>query len=176
VITALNYLEERGHLKLQVAGVRQGYRRAKAVEDLTAIIEKINGRFADREARDAARIQQILKFVVCEGCRTGELLRYFGEERKNGDGKCGHCDRCEGQPVGRLPVTHRHALAEREEKVVERLRGERHKALAEPRQVARFLCGLTSPKASRERLSRHPMFGAWAGRPFCEVLEFVEQH
>jgi ATP-dependent DNA helicase RecQ len=172
VIAALNFLEEQGHLMLQVAGVRQGYRRKRVPEDLAAVIDKINKRFADREERDAARIQEILKFAVCEGCRTSELLKYFGEAR---DGKCAHCDRCEGTPPGRLPVTHRHALNERDEAALRKLRGENHKSLRSPRQITRFLCGLSSPQASRERLGKHPLFGAWGQRPFREVLEFVEQ-
>ena len=171
IVTALNFLEERGHLKLQVGGVRQGYRLKRGVPELGPIIEKINARFIDREARDVGRIQEIVKFCLCPGCRVKYLLDYFGETR---DANCGHCDRCEGQPPGRLPVTHRPALGDRDAATLRRLRGEGHKSLTSPRQFTRFLCGITSPKTSRERLGKHPMFGAWAGRPFTEVLEFVE--
>src|SRR5207302_1947694 len=119
--------------KLQVAGVRQGYRRLRETADAGPIVEKINARFAEREERDVVRIQGILKFAVCEGCRVEYLLNYFGESR---GGKCGHCDRCEGQPPGRLPVTHRHALGEPDATMLERLRGEGHRALGGPRQLA----------------------------------------
>jgi ATP-dependent DNA helicase RecQ len=43
-------------------------------------------------------------------------------------------------------------------------------ALGEPRQLARFLCGLTSPATTRARLSRHPLFGVAAERRFADVM------
>ena len=173
VITALNFLEEQGHLKLQVGGIRQGYRLKRGVPDLAPVIEKINARFIDRENRDVARLKELITFATCDGCRTKYLLTYFGESK---DSNCGHCDRCEGQPPGRLPITHRHALGERDAATLERLRCERHHSLQAPRQITRFLCGLSSPQTVRERLTKHRLFGEWSGRPFRDVLEFVEQH
>ena len=55
------------------------------------------------------------------------------------------------------------------------LRAERHESLASPRQLARFLCGLPSPQASRERLARHKWFGAARGRAVPDVLAFAEK-
>ena len=43
-------------------------------------------------------------------------------------------------------------------------------ALGEPRQQARFLCGLGSPATTSARLSRHPLFGALQVYPFGGVL------
>jgi ATP-dependent DNA helicase RecQ len=62
-------------------------------------------------------------------------------------------------------------------KLVERIHElvtEGHEALAAPRQLARFLCGLASPATSRTRpaLTRHRLFGALADTPFAEVLAF----
>jgi ATP-dependent DNA helicase RecQ len=175
IVAALSFLEQQGLLKLEAGGIRQGYRRAREVGDPGGVIEKINARFADREARDVARIQEILKFADCPTCRTHHLLRYFGESRNRDNGKCGHCDRCGGEPPAKLPVTHRHALNDYDARTLEKLRGQNYRALEQPRQIARFLCGLSSPKASREKLSRHPLFGTCGARPFREVLEFVEQ-
>jgi ATP-dependent DNA helicase RecQ len=55
------------------------------------------------------------------------------------------------------------------------LRAEHPSALAHPRQLARFLCGLSSPALSKERLSSHPSFGAWEDRHFSEVLAWCEE-
>jgi len=54
------------------------------------------------------------------------------------------------------------------------LRAERHEALASARQVARFLCGINSPSATRARLSKHKLFGLLSDLPFKQVLTFVE--
>ena len=49
-------------------------------------------------------------------------------------------------------------------------------ALATPRSVARFLCGLSSPQLGRARLGKEPLFGALAETPFSTVLTWTEQH
>ena len=54
------------------------------------------------------------------------------------------------------------------------LRAEGHAALASPRQVARFLCGIHSPSVSRARLASHKMFGLLSDVPFQQVLTWVE--
>jgi ATP-dependent DNA helicase RecQ len=46
-------------------------------------------------------------------------------------------------------------------------------ALGDARQLARFLCGLTSPATARARLSRHALFGALAEWRFAQVLAFA---
>ncbi len=43
-------------------------------------------------------------------------------------------------------------------------------ALRHPRQLARFLCGLSSPALQRDRLNRHDDYGLLAEVPFQEVL------
>jgi ATP-dependent DNA helicase RecQ len=56
------------------------------------------------------------------------------------------------------------------------MREENHRALASPRQLARFLCGITSPRASRGKLTRHPAFGSQMATPFSEVLAACESN
>jgi ATP-dependent DNA helicase RecQ len=51
---------------------------------------------------------------------------------------------------------------------------EDRQSLRTPRQLARFLCGLTSPATSRERLGRHAAFGLLASVPFAAVLTRAE--
>ncbi len=72
-----------------------------------------------------------------------------------------------------LPPPSYPALGDAEAEQVRRLRAEDHEALAAPRQLARFLCGISSPAATRAKLRSHAMFGAFERVPFNEVLEFV---
>ena len=53
------------------------------------------------------------------------------------------------------------------------LRRAHPEALATPRRVARFLCGLSSPLLTTSKLSKHPLFGALAEAPFREVMAAV---
>ena len=43
----------------------------------------------------------------------------------------------------------------------------------DPRTLARFLCGLTSPRLTQNRLGRHDLFGALQQVPFPEVLAWA---
>jgi ATP-dependent DNA helicase RecQ len=47
-------------------------------------------------------------------------------------------------------------------------------ALGEPRQQARFLCGLSSPALTRARLTRNPLYGALEEYRFAQVLAWCE--
>ena len=171
VVAALNYLEEQGDLVLQVAGVRQGYRLVRAGVDIAAVADGLSARFAERERRDVERLRTIVDFVEEGGCRTRRLLAYFGETLP---ADCGHCDVCEGDASATpLPRSATRPLGDREAAMIRDLKAAGKRALASPRQLARFLCGLTSPLASRERLGGHPMFGALAGVPFQDVLAFA---
>ena len=55
------------------------------------------------------------------------------------------------------------------------IRNEYRDALGDPRQIARFLCGLTSPALTQARLSRHPRFGALEAHRFADVLAWCER-
>ena len=172
VVGALCDLEQRGDLELRVTGIRQGYRLVRAPEDPDALVTTLADRFLAAEQRDLERIRRVLDLTSREGCVVRELLAYFGEELP---GDCGHCDRCLGdQAPAVAPVPERLPDAGADE-MVEKLRGEAHAALARPRQMARFLCGLSSPATSYSRppLIRHPSFGGLRGVPFARVLTLV---
>jgi hypothetical protein len=55
------------------------------------------------------------------------------------------------------------------------LRGGHPDALGSPRQLARFLAGITSTATSRAKLTRDPHFGSLAERRFAEVLAWCER-
>jgi ATP-dependent DNA helicase RecQ len=173
LVSAINFLEEQGAIKLQVAGVRQGYRRVSNDVDLAALTQTMVDRFANRERRDMERMKLVLALANLDGCRTRFLLNYFGEDLGR---VCGHCDFCEGVHRTKLPPAPPVQMGEAESNMLNELRAEGFAALKSVRQVARFLCGITSPAATREKLGRHPMFGALSHVPFREVMAFAEQN
>ena len=69
---------------------------------------------------------------------------------------CGHCGWCQGERVGDLPAAPARPLGEVEDKLLQSLRAKRHEALASPRQLARYLCGLTSPATTKAKLTKEP--------------------
>jgi ATP-dependent DNA helicase RecQ len=171
VIAALNFLEEQGDLKLEVAGARQGYRRLKQDIDIKSLAQSLVTRFANRESRDIARLKTVLDFAANQSCRTRHLLEYFGETLSTSDAaRCGHCDICLNESQGTLPKSHPRPITDRERQALTELKSHPHPALVTPRQLARFLCGLTSPATTRAKLKSHPDFGLLADIPFPQVL------
>jgi ATP-dependent DNA helicase RecQ len=169
VVKALGYLEEKGDIELQVAGVRQGYRVVRVPEDLAAVERDLRQRFAAREASDIGRVAAVAALLNGEGCLVRRLLAYFGEELGR---DCGHCGPCEGEPAVRLEREAADFALPKAE--LEDLRRAQPRALAGARQIARFLCGISSPALTTARLTRHPLFGAAAKAPFARVVEAVK--
>jgi ATP-dependent DNA helicase RecQ len=171
LIRALNHLEEEGDLQLQVSGVRQGYRRLEGHHDVEAILQRQVERFQLRESRDLARLEQMQQLTHAQDCTNAALLAYFGEKMSE---PCGNCATCQGQPPTPL-VRESVPLTEEGIAIIERVRAQRNPNLAHPRQLTRFLCGLTSPATTRAKLTRHADYGSLARVPFLEVLQAAER-
>ncbi len=173
IVTALGYFEERGDLILQTAGPKQGYRLLQPDVDRGELTRSLAARFADREARDIARVERMFAFGTEPGCLTARLVEHFGEALPP-PGRCGHCGPCLGEgPAQTLAPAEPRRFGPAERAMVAALRAENHPALATPRQAARFWCGLASPATTRAKLTRDPRYGAWGDVPFAAVLRRV---
>ncbi len=177
IIRALEVLEERGYAQLEASDVRHRFTRSAPTVELEPLVAELCTRFQRREANEVQRIADVLRLVNTAGCLTNALVAHFGETR---EAPCGHCSRCrapagtaEARPSAPLQreTTPAPALAPHTLRAL----AEAHpQALAEPRQLARFLCGLTSPAASRARLSRHELFGVLAEQRFAQVMALAQ--
>jgi len=168
IVRALDYLAEQQRLEVKVEGVRNRFRRLRSPSNLDAVAQALHTRTLDREARELARLHQVLELATHDGCQVARLCAHFGEVLPT---PCGHCTWClsDHRPLclpSRPPVTLDEAIWHQ----AIRLRREQPEPLADPRALARFLCGLTSPKLTRQRLTAHRLFGALAHVPFTTVL------
>ncbi|MGC4120639.1 MAG: RecQ family ATP-dependent DNA helicase [Myxococcales bacterium] len=173
VVRALEYVAEQGWIELKASEVRQRYTRLRESEDAQALTAELMKRFVTREAQEMLRLQQVLALVTHEGCQVHELVRHFGEERP---GMCGHCSWCQTRQARSLPSSRTPAPlpAGLDVRKLQELRAKHPKALGEPRQVARFLCALSSPALSAAKLGKHELFGAFEERRFADVLAWCE--
>ena len=172
LVKAFGFLEERGDLEVKPSGLRQAYRRLRRPdgEELAALHTELAARFETRERNDLARLRQVVEVAEGEGCLTRRLVGYFGESLP---GDCGHCAWCAGEPAAPLaPSAVRSSPAMIRDRLTEigELAADHPRALASPRQRARFACGLNSPRTTRARLTRHRLFGCLTGVPFGDVL------
>ena len=171
IIAALNYLEEQGDLIVQATGVRGGYRRLRQPADRQSLVATLADRFLQREAHDIERVHSVVALAEHPGCLTQHLLEYFGEER----GECGHCSRCDGEPAKPLARSSAQSRGQLDHQTIRKLRAERHEALRSPRQLARFLCGVSSPASTRAKLRNRPEFGQWSSFRFVDVLALTKR-
>jgi ATP-dependent DNA helicase RecQ len=171
IVAALQGMERAGDITLGVSGVRHGYRIKKAPEDLKELTAGLVARFTNREQADLDRLRQVLGLSAHRGCLTAYLTKHFGEILKE---PCGHCDRCRGVPAKVIKRSKTRRATDEEIAMVRELTLEKHAALATARQLARFLCGMASPAATRARLTRHAAFGLLSDLPFAEVLAIAE--
>ncbi len=171
VVAALNGLQVAGDVILSVWGVRHGYKLKKDPGDLKSLTSQLVGKFQAREAADLARLAQVLNLSAHRGCLTAYLTKYFGEKL---DIPCGHCDRCRGVVAKTIKRPKFRKATDEEIAAVRILADEKHAALNTPRQLAKFLCGMASPAATRARLTRNAAFGLLADLPFAEVLAIAE--
>ena len=173
VIAALDYLEQQGDLVLKVSGARLGFRKPAHTQlDIAGLKERLVERFGQRERSDLDRLGLVVNLINHAGCKTGFLLRYFGEER----GDCGHCSFClQGQNTLISSREKDEVIAEQQGlvEVLQRLCEEYPQALASPRQITRLLCGLSSPGLTRNKLSKHELFGKLEEYPFAAVMNWV---
>ncbi len=167
IVAVLGELELAGDIILKVSGVRQGYRLKTDPGDLRALAGRMSALFGEREQADLQRLGQVLGLSSQRGCLTGYLTKHFGEALEK---PCGHCDRCRGVPAKTIKRPKSRPVTDEELGQVNRLVEERHAPLASERQLARFLCGMSSPAGTRARLNRHDAFGILADVPFAEVL------
>ncbi len=177
IVKALTWLEETGAITQKPAGLRHGFRLSEnaAQRDPAAVAAHQAELFAQRETRDSQRLAQILDFASATGCITRRLLGYFGEALA--EEKCGHCHFCRtGDPaaVVTLPSTPISSFTEDDLEEIRVLIFEEISSLSTPRQLTRFLCGLTSPATARAKLTKRPEFGRYAAAPFRIVLGQIE--
>jgi ATP-dependent DNA helicase RecQ len=173
VIRAVDYLGEQGWAEVQASDQRLRFTRTATHVDAEALVTELLERFARREAQEVARVHDVVTLARRDGCITAGLLAHFGEAREE---PCGHCSWCEARhpavfpaPPPPEPVESRVDLA-----AFRALVAGQPEVLGDPRQQARFLCGLSSPAVGRARLGRNPLFGVLEDHAFAEVLAWCE--
>jgi ATP-dependent DNA helicase RecQ len=179
VVKAFDYLAERGMIELKPSGLMHRYRRLKQPDDATAVIDDLCDRMKRREKRDLERLGDVIDQAAATGCQVSRLGAYFGEPLEH---DCGHCSRClAGTPglagsqvandVSRPQPEMENALWEK----ADGIRNQNRDALGSPSRLARFLCGIGSPKLTRAKLTKNPLFGAFEGVSYRAVLERADQ-
>ena len=175
IITALDWLAEQQMLEVKVAGVRQNYRILRQPESTESLSQELFQRFQQRELAEINRLQQVLELVAMQDCQTNALAAHFGELRQSA---CGHCSSCNNDKR-QIDANWASRLSEHVNSdfwgKVEQLAKEKADIFSNPNQLTRFLCGISSPLLSRNKLTKHELFSSTVNSPFADVLQKVKQ-
>ena len=99
---------------------------------------------------------------------------------------CGQCSRCRGdRPPDKLPATGTPDPSSEDLTIIQGLIHQKHPGLRTPRQLARFLCGMTSPATSyywylpegarkKERITSHNAYALLETHSFQDVLSLCK--
>lgn len=173
VIRALDWLAEKHMLELKVSGVRHRYRQIKTPENCEHLAEQLFQRMHKRETAEINRLHQVVELIDAECCQTAALAKHFSEILEQ---SCGHCSWCLHGKV-QLPERTRYDIPNELQVEINALLSEPDTSalLRNPRPLARFLCGISSPAMSRAKLGKYPMFGSLNNVSFQRVLTWTEQ-
>lgn len=171
IIKALDYLGDQGLLEVQAGGVRNRYRQLRAPDDAQGLSDELTAYNEKREAAEIARLQQVLDLFARDGCRAQALAAHFGEQLAD---TCGVCSGCTDGGAT-IPERQARSVPDGLDERIQPVTDDAGEALSTPRAVARFLCGLTSPKMTRARLTRNSLFGELGDVPFPAVLAWAQE-
>ncbi|MGH8558883.1 MAG: RecQ family ATP-dependent DNA helicase [Methylococcales bacterium] len=174
IVRAFDWLETNNMLEVDVSGVRHRYHCLKKPDDLEALAIQLYERMQKRETAEIQRLQQVVDLINSSTCQTKVLASHFSEHR---DHNCGHCSCCMNGPVLLAERPRRETPSNFGENVRALLddRSESAASLLKPRALARFLCGIASPRISRAKLRGHALFGRLGDTPFERVLEWSDE-
>ncbi len=171
IVQALEWLGEQQLLEVKVAGIRHRFQRMRQPDTTEALASELYQRLIKREDAEIHRLQQILDLVTLDDCQSNALAQHFGEQR---EAPCGHCSWCR-RGRSELPPRRAQTISDTFWQELSAVRQEQTKILMQPRLLSRFLCGITSPRLSRSKLTRHPLFGSLENVSFRTVLSRAQK-
>lgn len=168
LVAALDYLGEQGMLEVKVAGVRNRYTILKQPDNTEVLAQMLADDAIKREEREIQRLQQVLDWISLDQCQTSALCERFDQALES---DCGHCNYCE---TGKSVTLYESAQISVSAQVLDAaitLQRLKPEVLATSVDVARVLCGLSSPGISKAKLTKHDLFGSCAEVGFSMVLD-----
>ncbi len=149
---------------------KRGWRHRYKVKKMAAppeLAARYAARFAQRESQDLERLSSVVDLLSSKECIVKKLLKHFGEDMLV---RCGNCSSCHAQIHRNIARTKARKVTQSELENIYKLLEDDHPALKTSRQLAKFLCGMSSPAAMRARLYKLDEYGMLADLPFSEVL------
>ncbi|CAG9973803.1 unnamed protein product, partial [Clonostachys byssicola] len=166
IVRLLNDLSNSGVIQLTVGGVEQKYKVLSRLPHTETEIDKLVGKvYEDLEKREKQaldRVQGVLDFLASPTCFARFIAEHFGMSLPDGKTSCGHCTPCFTGTSMHLPTTKLKTLDQSQVRAVLAAT----KIRDDPLFLARVAFGISSPRATKSKLSKHAIFGSMADDDF----------
>jgi ATP-dependent DNA helicase RecQ len=170
IVQAIDYMADQGWLEVQVSDLVHGYSWQQRIGDPKTLADNLYDRLAAREQGEVARLDDVFDLASAASCQAGLLSRYFGESISE---PCGNCSSCIGDGPWKIPELRNRSIGSSAKRIIDEVTADYPDHFNSARDKARFLCGLSSPRFVRAKLTRHSGYGICDRVPFAEVLEQV---
>jgi len=168
VVTALEYLQEKGLIELETKKMTEVF--DVEIERLAKpeLANTLHQYFVAKEQKEVRRIAALVRFFELDRCLSRNLSLYFDD--KQAPESCGHCSVCRGQ-VAQL-LHSQHPLWPDDNSLQANLQGlSRHLAAKSAGPLSldtfcRFLAGISVPLFARNKVRQLPGYGS------CEKLRY----
>ncbi|CDZ97904.1 atp-dependent dna helicase [Phaffia rhodozyma] len=167
----INRWEINGWVRCKVAQVCNRFAIVKPLpsdrEEIEMLADKIYDLAVRREEKDLARIHKVVEMAVGKSCIPQFLSKHFGDAI----GPCGNCTPC---TTGRAtnfprPLFSTNIAPPSAAKIKAVL--DHNPVRDDPRFLAKYAFGITSPRVRELKLSKHPTFGSLDDCLFEDILK-----
>jgi ATP-dependent DNA helicase RecQ len=171
IVTALEYFEGQGWIELQAKLVIEAFEIKTREFDSHVLSDRLHDLFKARESHEIDRIHNMIRFFESDSCISKNLAEYFGDRLKTD--RCGHCFFCADGPKSIPHITELQPLSAFD---FAGLTADFMATTGEGVSVtdlAKFLCGISTPRFVKRKSKRLPQFGALERYPFSQVKAWI---
>ena len=166
LVKKLNDLDEKGYIKLKVSGIERRYQILSDLpstdREIDKLVEKLYADLEFQEEEAMRRIQQMADLITGPKCFALALAEHFGMRLPDRKQKCGHCTFCITRKRIVLPPTSPKPVNVARIKHILNV----CKVRDDPRFLARVAFGIKSPRVTKLRLDKSPIFRSLADHDF----------
>lgn len=176
IIRKLNDMNENRLIELKPCGVLSVYKIIRKLPRtgpaLEVLVDQIYEVMAKREQEALERTDEMLKLITDKVCFSKALAQHFGDELPDGKNECGHCTWCltHATVVQQIPPPVKFNQGAFEA-VLSRL-----PARDDARYLARIAFGITSPRGTKDKVAKDPIFGSMADHDFTVCGRWPKRH
>ncbi|MCL1125698.1 RecQ family ATP-dependent DNA helicase [Shewanella surugensis] len=172
VLTALDYMDQKGMIELQTKQMTQVYQVNTANMEAEILHSRLFEKFRLKEQTEVARIHELVSLFCSDKCLNLQLAEYFSDPYLKQ--ACQHCSVCFGEVAVLPPLPAQPPLESYDVVALTSDARERLGLQSTPILLSRYLCGLTTPIFTQHKLRSTTSFALLEKYPFSHVLNWVQ--